>query len=122
MKTLNLFSIIIFLGLGTNALAHQCHTPRHEVEFEINDQTLTFLVDEENTRSVASNDVEVRRFSDGQSMTQVFEYQGHQHVIHMAKVGQPDHYSDYYLKTNDKGESMLYPLHCSGTKALVSLR
>jgi hypothetical protein len=118
----SLISILCLLGWSTSALSHQCHTPRHEIEFEIQDQTLTFFVEESQMRSVASNDVQVKRFSDGQSMTQVFEFQGHQHVIHMAKVGKPDPYSDYYLKTNDKGESMLYPLHCSGKKALVSLR
>jgi hypothetical protein len=122
MKNLNFIAVLIVLGWSSSALAQQCHTPRHEIEFEIQDETLTFFLEAEKSRSVASNDIAVKRFSDGRSMTQVFEYHGHQHVIHMAQVGKPDPYADYYLKTNDKGESMLYPLHCNGQKALVSLR
>lgn len=113
---------ILLLGVSHLAQANQCHTPRHEVEFKISGQTLTFFSEKQSARSVAQAGVQSTLFREGKSVTQVFVYEGNQHIIHLNNADTPDSYRDYYMVTNDKGESMLYPLHCSGTKALVSLR
>jgi hypothetical protein len=113
---------ILFLSLSFGVQAHQCHTPRFEVEFELVGDRIVFYTEEAQTRQVAQAGSVGTMFEKGEGLTQIFDFNEQKHVIHLHDRSQPDSARDYYLVTNRKGETMLYPLHCSGKKALVSLR
>lgn len=108
MKTLLTF---IFLATISNAYSMECSTPRGEVEFKLEDQTITFFQEKEVKRSVAS-ETSAAVFKEGHALTQYFSYEGVKHLIHVQNVQKPNVHEDYLLLSNDKGEKMLYPLNC----------
>ena len=109
------------LLLSVQAWSFQCHTPRHEVAMSFEGGKLV-LSSEREPAHEGSQNLDVQVFREGASITQAFVYGGEHHVIHVQDQSQPDSLADYYLRTNDKGQSILYPLHCQGKNALVSLR
>lgn len=111
MKTL--LTLVLFALTLSSAQARMCQTTRGEVEFRLEENKLVFYKENPAARDVAQSTVEVKIFKEGPSLTQVFLYQGDQHIVHFANRDRPDHHSDYYMVTNTKGESMLYPLDCS---------
>lgn len=113
--------LLASLFLSLQAWSFQCHTPRHEVAMSFENGKLILSTDRETAQKEAQS-LDVQVFREGVSITQAFVYGGEHHVIHVQDLSQPDSLADYYLRTNDKGQSILYPLHCQGKNALVSLR
>lgn len=108
MKTLYSF---FFLVLINNSYSMECSTPRGEVEFKLEDQSITFFQNVEKKRSLAS-EASAAVFKQGQALTQYFSYEGVKHLIHVQNVSRPNVHEDYLLLSNEKGEKMLYPLDC----------
>lgn len=107
--------IALVLGLlfSASTLASiECHTPRMNKTFKIEDNRVTFFNDEslESGRGVASVGARTRNTANG--FTKLLNFQGRKHTIHIDDRNSFSDVNDYIIVRNNKGHEMTYPLSC----------
>lgn len=112
MFKLLITSLAIALFGVSNGYSMECSTPRHEIEFKLGADAITFYKDQDSQERSLASEVDAAVFKQGKSLTQSFDYQGLGHLIHVQNTERPNMDEDYILLENDKGERMLYPLEC----------
>lgn len=112
MFKLLITSLAIALFSVSNGYSMDCSTPRHEIEFKLGADAITFYEDQSSPERSVASDVDAAVFKQGKSLTQYFEYEGLSHLIHVQNMNNPNSSEDYILLENDEGERMLYPLEC----------
>jgi hypothetical protein len=111
----NMKKIALVLGLlfSASTLASiDCHTPRMNKAFKIEDSRVTFFNDQslESGREVASVGARTRKTAKG--FTKILKFEGRKHTIHISDKNSFSNVDDYMIVKNNKGHEMTYPLSC----------
>lgn len=105
----------LVLGLlfsATSLASIECHTPRMNKTFKIEDSRVTFFNDQsiEGGREVASVGARTRKTQKG--FTKILSFEGRKHTIHINDRNSFSDVNDYMIVRNNKGHEMTYPLSC----------
>lgn len=110
---------LILLGVS-NAFAStrkiDCHSPRMEKTFTINNQKVTFHLEKnwkDQLRLPASLDgqmLSTRYTANG--LTKTVQFEGHKHIIHIHDKEKFSELEDYIVIRSKEGHEITYPLNC----------
>lgn len=106
-------ALILGLLLSTSGFAAiECHTPRMNKTFKIEDSRVTFFNDQpvNGGREVASVATRTRKTAKG--FTKILNFEGRKHVIHISDSKEFSDVNDYMVVRNSRGHEMTYPLTC----------
>jgi len=106
-------ALILGLLFSTSSFASiECHTPRMNKTFKIEDNRVTFFNDQpvEGGREVASVGTRTRKTATG--FTKVLSFEGRKHTIHIDNAKSFSDVNDYMVVRNNRGHEMTYPLTC----------
>lgn len=107
-------ALVLGLLISTSSFASiECHTPRMNKTFKIEDNRITFFNDQEvnGGREVASvAGVRTKRTAKG--FTKILSFEGRKHTIHIDDSSKFSDVDDYMVVKNKRGHEMTYPLSC----------
>lgn len=112
-KIILLFIFTAFV-FGTKSFSASiiCKTSNELKVFKINKKTISFLNSDSNSRDIASA-LNVRSRSTRFGFTKSVNYEGKEHIFHVANKKQFSNLDDYYIVRNQKGHEVIYPINCT---------
>lgn len=107
-------ALVLGLLISTASFASiECHTPRMNKTFKIEDSRVTFFNDQEinGGREVASvAGIRTKRTAKG--FTKILSFEGKKHTIHIDNSSKFSDVDDYMIVKNKRGHEMTYPISC----------
>lgn len=111
MKTLLLLTMTIIASNSFAAIV--CHTPRMNKTFEINDNKISFIKEDEYSKKREIASVISRNKNDFKGMTKIVDFENQKHIIHIENSKEFSDANDYLIVKNKLGHEVTYPLTCN---------
>ena len=92
-----------------------CKTSNKLKIFKIAGKKVTFINEDEASRSIASEKKVRSRFT-RMGFTKTVNVEGKEHIFHINNKNNFSNLEDYYIIRNHKGHEVIYPLDCSNSE------